>query len=103
MKSRSFAGPIQMVKPLLVIFLLFSWVQSSFAFVQINTSFQKSLLDASSRLHRVATYIKAADTQYDIVRVDLENGRDYPIYIGSNFDPKQGMKFTIASFCCLHE
>ena len=24
-------------------------------------------------------------TQYDIVKVDLENGRDYPIYIGSDF------------------
>jgi 3-dehydroquinate synthase len=28
----------------------------------------------------------SSSSSYDVVRVDLENGRDYPIYIGSNFD-----------------
>jgi len=28
-------------------------------------------------------------TDYDVVKVDLENNRDYPIYIGDSFDDKQ--------------
>ncbi len=30
------------------------------------------------------------ETDHDTVTVDLADGRDYPIYIGSNFDDKQG-------------
>lgn len=30
-----------------------------------------------------------ADSAYDTVRVDLSNGRDYPIYIGDGFDDKE--------------
>ena len=32
----------------------------------------------------------SASTEYDIVKVDLENNRDYPIYIGDTFDDTQG-------------
>ena len=32
----------------------------------------------------------SASTDYDIVKVDLDNDRDYPIYIGDSFDDKQG-------------
>lgn len=33
----------------------------------------------------------AADTSaYDIVKVDLDDGRDYPIYIGAEFDEAEG-------------
>jgi hypothetical protein len=28
---------------------------------------------------------------YDVVRVDLENARDYPIYIGTGYSDEQGM------------
>lgn len=28
---------------------------------------------------------------YDIVQVDLENGRDYPIYIGTGYSNEEGM------------
>jgi len=31
----------------------------------------------------------SASTDYDIVKVDLDNDRDYPIYIGDSFDDKQ--------------
>jgi len=27
--------------------------------------------------------------EYDVVKVDLDDGRDYPIYIGANFDPEE--------------
>lgn len=30
------------------------------------------------------------ETDHDTVTVDLSDGRDYPIYIGANFDDKQG-------------
>lgn len=30
-----------------------------------------------------------ADSAYDTVRVDLSDGRDYPIYIGDGFDDKE--------------
>ena len=33
------------------------------------------------------------ETDHDTVTVDLADGRDYPIYIGANFDDKQGMYF----------
>jgi hypothetical protein len=28
---------------------------------------------------------------YDIVKVDLDNGRDYPIYIGTGYSSQEGM------------
>jgi hypothetical protein len=27
---------------------------------------------------------------YDVVKVDLDDGRDYPIYIGAEFDEAEG-------------
>lgn len=30
------------------------------------------------------------ETDHDVVTVDLEDGRDYPIYIGAGFDEKEG-------------
>ena len=30
------------------------------------------------------------ETDHDVVKVDLEDGRDYPIYIGAGFDEKEG-------------
>jgi 3-dehydroquinate synthase len=29
---------------------------------------------------------------YDVVKVDLENDRDYPIYIGTGYSDEQGMR-----------
>ena len=36
------------------------------------------------------TYLSSSD-EHDVVRVDLEDGRDYPIYIGTGFDDDAGM------------
>jgi len=33
--------------------------------------------------------VDTTDTEYDVVTVDLSDGRDYPIYIGAEFDEKQ--------------
>ena len=30
------------------------------------------------------------NSAYDVVKVDLEDGRDYPIYIGAGFDQAEG-------------
>ena len=30
------------------------------------------------------------ETSHDVVKVDLSDGRDYPIYIGAEFDDKKG-------------
>ncbi len=32
------------------------------------------------------------DTEYDVVKVDLSDGRDYPIYIGAEFDDEEAGK-----------
>jgi hypothetical protein len=32
---------------------------------------------------------------YDIVNVDLDDGRDYPIYIGTGFDDEEGRSFFV--------
>jgi len=31
-----------------------------------------------------------AKENYDVVKVDLENGRDYPIYIGTGYSDDEG-------------
>lgn len=42
-------------------------------------------LAKSAAATRAAPLAVASDTAYDIVKVDLTDGRDYPIYIGSDF------------------
>jgi hypothetical protein len=34
----------------------------------------------------------ATKTDYDVVKVDLSDGRDYPIYIGAGFTDEEGNK-----------
>jgi 3-dehydroquinate synthase len=34
----------------------------------------------------------AEATEYDIVKVDLADGRDYPIYIGAGYNQEEGKK-----------
>jgi hypothetical protein len=34
---------------------------------------------------------------YDVVKVDLENDRDYPIYIGTGYSDEQGMMRVVCS------
>lgn len=33
--------------------------------------------------------------KYDIVKVDLDDGRDYPIYIGSGYSDEEGMYLCV--------
>ena len=54
---------------------------------------------------RPATALDATDLgstvvskdHYDVVRVDLEDGRDYPIYIGTGYSDQEGTEWV---HCC---
>ena len=47
---------------------------------------------STSKLMMASTVTTSKSTaiDYDVVKVDLEDNRDYPIYIGDSFDDKQG-------------
>ncbi|KAL7539506.1 hypothetical protein ACHAXR_009375 [Thalassiosira sp. AJA248-18] len=67
-----------------------SWLiaASTLLFSQGATSFTSPLHVPSTSARsstRMTTLQVAAATEYDIVKVDLTDGRDYPIYIGSDF------------------
>ena len=89
-----------MLKSSFLLLLLSRWTQSSHSFTCRKESHRPWLLP--TKTHRTVTpshvhhlyehHASKTTTPYDIVRVDLEDGRDYPIYIGSNFDPTEGMK-----------
>lgn len=60
-------------------------------------SFATPMLSAAGHSHRLAA--AAADEagcttesreNYDIVKVDLSDGRDYPIYIGTGYEDREG-------------
>lgn len=43
----------------------------------------------------------ATKTDYDVVKVDLSDGRDYPIYIGAGFTEEEGKKSVYwSTFSC---
>ena len=44
---------------------------------------------SSTPIRNMAT-VETTDIEHDVVTVDLSDGRDYPIYIGAEFDDKQG-------------
>ena len=55
---------------------------------QLTTSFTSSIHQMKHLSPKIATHqlqVTSAPTEYDIVNVDLTDGRDYPIYIGSDF------------------
>ena len=78
-------------------------ISSTSAFVS-STSSQKRSVSLSPTLGVGPAFIKdtvvstrsemtssvSADVEYDVVKVDLADGRDYPIYIGANFDEEEG-------------
>ena len=37
------------------------------------------------------TVVTSQNHPYDVVKVDLEDGRDYPIYIGTDYSDEEGM------------
>lgn len=60
-----------------------------------NTHSSSSLAFASSALSKTSLQMSTsapADTDYDVVKVDLSDGRDYPIYIGDGFDDEEAGK-----------
>lgn len=55
---------------------------------QLTTSFTSPIHQMKHLSPKIATHqlqVTSAPTEYDIVNVDLTDGRDYPIYIGSDF------------------
>ena len=78
-------------------------ISGTFAFVS-STSSQKSIASLGRTSRVGPAFLKdtalptrrelkssvSTDVDYDIVKVDLADGRDYPIYIGANFDEKEG-------------
>ena len=67
--------------------LLFSQVATSFTSppppLHVPPSRQSTITAPSSS--QTALHVTASSTEYDVVKVDLTDGRDYPIYIGSDF------------------
>jgi 3-dehydroquinate synthase len=60
-----------------------------------NTHSSSSLAFASSDLSKTSLQMSTsapADIDYDVVKVDLSDGRDYPIYIGDGFDDEEAGK-----------
>jgi len=68
-----------------IILFLFSVTPFTFGFVQIRAF--KTPNKHNSMLHESSTA-----TNYDIVKVDLTGGRDYPIYIGAGFSDEEASK-----------
>ena len=46
------------------------------------------------------TSTQMSSDDYDVVRVDLSDDRDYPIYIGADFDDKEGLCLCLCSCSC---
>jgi hypothetical protein len=65
--------------------------QNCLAFVPASITFHNSKLSSRSRMS-AASIAPASTTEYDIVKVDLADGRDYPIYIGAGFEDDEGTK-----------
>lgn len=58
---------------------------------------------ASSRHRIVKRSSTSSATDYDTVKVDLSDGRDYPIYIGAGFSDQEGeslMRYRILLHNC---
>ena len=52
---------------------------------RILTNLSNKISPSSMKMASVET-----ETDYDVVTVDLADGRDYPIYIGADFDDNKG-------------
>lgn len=87
-RCKIFQGINGMWRSCLTIVLLASW---SHAFVPIVASSRSCLVNFRS---------SSTATDYDIVKVDLSDGRDYPIYIGAGFSDEEGLYFAPVSHPC---
>ena len=75
-----------------IAFLFTAAVLINFAAAFAPSSVQGAAVGAgSSNAASSASALGMADTDaYDVVKVDLDDGRDYPIYIGAEFDEAEG-------------
>ena len=75
----------------------FKFVASTFLLSGVATSFtsplgqhaRKSFLASTAAESAAVEVVTEIKTSYDVVRVDLDEGRDYPIYIGSDFSDEE--------------
>ncbi len=58
----------------------------------MGSSYPQSISSSLTRRHMASL---ETETDHDTVTVDLADGRDYPIYIGANFDDKKGRTFYV--------
>ena len=52
-----------------------------------------AFMPSPTKIANVGSFLSsasAATTEYDVVKVDLADGRDYPIYIGAGFSDEEG-------------
>ena len=68
----------------------------SFLYNQKSHEVQSEINNAmafSKRTNEMQMVSVETETDYDVVTVDLADGRDYPIYIGSNFSEEEGRSY----------
>uniref|UniRef100_A0A7R9YWX5 3-dehydroquinate synthase, chloroplastic n=1 Tax=Pseudictyota dubia TaxID=2749911 RepID=A0A7R9YWX5_9STRA len=74
------------------IVILASTVGSSFSFVPASKRSSTSGWISPKSRQNVDGLMASNSDDFDVVSVDLEEGRDYPIYIGAEFDPTEAGK-----------
>lgn len=85
-----------------IAFLFTAAVLINFAAAFAPSSVQGAAVGAgSSNAASSASALGMADTDaYDVVKVDLDDGRDYPIYIGAEFDEAEGEQRAVFLLGC---
>lgn len=63
---------------------------SSTAFAFVPSVSQSNAATAFVTKSSMKTSLAMSEDAFDVVRVDLDDGRDYPIYIGAEFDADKG-------------
>ncbi|GKZ01532.1 hypothetical protein MPSEU_001103800 [Mayamaea pseudoterrestris] len=69
----------------LTLWMLASCIHDASAFANVNSSKRQSLGVARAAAASDLGSTVVSKHHYDVVKVDLEDGRDYPIYIGTKF------------------
>ena len=76
-------------------------INSAAAFVP--SSVQVAAVGAESSAASAGALGMADTDAFDVVKVDLDDGRDYPIYIGAEFDKAEGVYvFFVEYRFCMH-
>jgi hypothetical protein len=69
------------MKRFVILSLIFSLITASHGFIPISSK---------SWNHPRRSTLSSAIVDYETVKVDLSDGRDYPIYIGAGFSETEG-------------